>query len=167
MMLGYIRSHNQGQGDTLLADLAQDLSARGLRLAGAVQMNLTFDPQRPCHMDLHVLPGKEVVRISQDLGAGASGCRLDAQSLEAVVGLVARALQKGPQLLIINKFGRHEGEGRGFRPLIGEALQMGVPVITAVSALNIAGFEAFAEGVAEAVAAEPLAMRDWCLSRIG
>lgn len=166
-MLGYIQSQEQGQGDALLSGLAQDLGGRGWRLAGAVQMNHVFDPARPCHMDLHLLSGSGVVRISQDLGAGSSGCRLDAQSLEEVVGLVAGALQARPQLLIVNKFGKQEVEGRGFRPLIGEALQMGVPVITSVSQINRAGFEAFAEGIAEPLAPDPQELVAWCLARSG
>ncbi len=170
-MLGYVVSQSQGQGDQLLAGLAQRLRTQGWRLAGAVQMNVTFDPARPCHMDLHVLSGANVVRISQDLGAGATGCRLDAQSLEQAVGLVGAALraeiQVAPRLLIINKFGKQEADGRGFRPLIGEALQMGVPVLTSVSGANLAGFEGFAGGIGVEVAADPEALMAWCTGLMG
>lgn len=167
MMLGYMVSQSQGQGDALLAGVATRLQALGWPLAGAVQMNVTFDPARPCHMDLHVLSGANVVRISQDLGAGATGCRLDAQSLEQAVGLVGAALRAGPRLLILNKFGKQEADGRGFRPLIGEALQIGVPVLTSVSGANRAGFEAFAGGIGVEVAADPEALMAWCAGLVG
>ena len=166
-MLGYVVSQGAGQGDALLAGVAHSLQARGWRLAGVVQMNVTFDPARPCHMDLQVLSGTEVVRISQYLGAGAAGCRLDAQSLEQAVGLVAGALRAAPQLLIINKFGKQEADGRGFRALIGEALQMGIPVLTSVSGANRAGFEGFAGGIGVEVAADPEALMAWCAGLVG
>ena len=55
------------------------------------------------------------LRISQDRGKWARGCRLDAGSLELAVAQVASALDVGADLMIINKFGKHEAEGRGFR----------------------------------------------------
>ena len=60
----------------------------------------------------------------------------------------------GARLLVINKFGKHEAEGRGFRPLIGEALAMGLPVILGVNGLNLPLFLDFAEGMAEALPAD-------------
>lgn len=163
-MLGYVVSEGAGQGDRLLAELALTLQNRDWRLAGAVQMNVSFDPARPCHMDLHVLSGAEVVRISQNLGAGASGCRLDAQSLEHAVGLVAEALRAAPQLMIINKFGKQEADGRGFRPLIGEALQQGIPVLTSVSPANLDGFLAFAGDLAHPLASQTNELLQWALA---
>ena len=41
-----------------------------------------------------------------------------------------------PELLIINKFGKMEGEGRGFRDLIARAAAEGVPVLIGVNGLN-------------------------------
>jgi nucleoside-triphosphatase THEP1 len=113
-------------------------------------------------MNLHVLAGAEVIRISQNLGPAASGCRLDADGLERTVALAEAALAAHPDLLILNKFGKQEAEGRGFRPLIGEALAKGVPVLTAVRDTNRAAFDAFAEGIAEEIPAEAEAVLAWC-----
>lgn len=146
-MLGFVTGGGRGQADVVLADIAVRLRRDGVALAGVVQVNEEFDPARPCHMDLHILTGTDVVRISQNLGALSKGCRLDAAGLEQAVGLVARALDMGPDLLIVNKFGKQEADGRGFRPLIGQALAAGIPVLTAVNAGNRAAFEAFAEGM--------------------
>ena len=126
-MLGYIVAEGRGAGDLLLAEVAAALRSSGVPLAGAVQVNLDNDPSRKCDMDLHILSGQDVVRISQDLGALSQGCRLDPMGLENAVGLVAAALDKAPALLIVNKFGKQELDGRGFRPLIGEALARGIP----------------------------------------
>ncbi len=163
-MLGYIVAEGRGAGDVLLYQCAMALWARGLPLAGAVQVNAERDPARKCDMDLHILSGNDVVRISQDLGALSRGCRLDPAGLESAVGLVAAALDRNPGLLIVNKFGKQELDGRGFRPLIGEALARDIPVLTAVNAGNVEGFLDFAGEFGERIEPEPDAILNWCLT---
>ena len=150
-MLGYITADGRGTGDRIIAEIADRLRAEGVPVAGAVQVNLETDPARKCDMDLHILSGTDVVRISQNLGALSRGCRLDPAGLERAVGLVGVALAARPALLIVNKFGKQEIDGRGFRPLIGEALAEGIPVLTAVNKGNLDPFLAFADGMAEAL----------------
>lgn len=161
-MLGYVITDRRGVTDLLLSEVAATLHGLGWQLAGAVQCNHQTAPDRPCDMDLHVLTVNQVVRISQKLGPLSKGCRLDAAGLEHVVGLVNATLDAAPGLLIVNKFGKQEVEGRGFRLLIGRALSMGVPVLTAVSPGHAAGFQAFAEGMGEALPADAAAVLDWC-----
>ncbi|MCA0922564.1 DUF2478 domain-containing protein [Pseudooceanicola nanhaiensis] len=160
-MLGYVSAAGQGEADELIRAVATRLRGQGLRLAGAVQVNLETDPAHKCRMDLHILSGTEVVRISQDLGTLAQGCRLDPEGLERAVGLVQAALAEGADLVIVNKYGKQEIGGRGFRPVINEALGAGVPVLTAVNPDNIAAFEAYAEGMGEALPPEEDAVLDW------
>ena len=161
-MLGYVTTQGRGLADRLLADLADDLRARGWKLAGVVQVNLDRHPDRLCDMELHVLGKNHYVRISQDLGPHARGCRLDAGGLEQAVGLVEADLATRPALLIINKFGKSEAEGRGFRNVIGMALAEGIPVLTAVSQHNLQGFMAFSDGLAEPVSADADSLLCWC-----
>ncbi|MCT4369383.1 DUF2478 domain-containing protein [Yangia mangrovi] len=165
-MLGYVTGLGRGEVDRLMREVADRLRAEGMPLAGAVQHNIETGPASKCHMDLQVLSGTEVVRISQDLGALSRGCRLDPQGLERVVGLVSAGLQKGAALLLVNKFGKQEVDGRGFRPVIGEAISSGVPVLVAVNAGNLGAFLAFAEDLAEPLPTDADAVTDWCRARI-
>ena len=160
-MLGYVVAEGRGAADALLRDLAADLRRAGVSLAGAVQVNEDNGPDRKCHMDLHILSGADVVRISQDLGALSQGCRLDPAGLERAVGLVGTALAGGAQVLVVNKFGKQELDGRGFCPLIGEALAAEVPVLVAVNGGNLAGFERWSGGYGERIAPTPEALRNW------
>lgn len=162
-MLGYVIPPAGTGADGLLADLARDLRARGWPLSGAVQHNPEGARDGRCHMDLHVLSSTEVIRISQDLGALSRGCRLDPDGLERAVGMAEAALAAParPRLVIVNKYGKQEIDGRGFRPLIGRALADGIPVLTAVGPASLAAFLDFAGGLAEAVAADPAALRVW------
>ena len=161
-MLGYLVAEGQGEADRLLFSVAEQLQAEGWPLAGAVQSNSEAAPAHKCDMDLHVLSMKEVVRISQNLGAFSKGCRLDPAALETAVGMAEAALAKSPWLCIVNKFGKSEIDGKGFRPLIGEALVQDIPVLTSVSRGNIAAFQAFAEGMGEEIAADLASIRAWC-----
>lgn len=163
-MLGYVTTDRRGLADPLLFDVAARLRGLGWHLAGAVQVNVDVDPERPCDMDLHVLAGDHVVRISQNLGAHSTGCHLDPAGLETAVGLVEAALDDHPRLIIVNKFGKQELDGRGFRPVIGRALAMGVPVLTAVNADSMAGFQAYAGGMGTALSASAAPVLEWCLS---
>ncbi|WP_333829048.1 DUF2478 domain-containing protein [Pararhodobacter sp.] len=166
-MLGYVIGAQRGAVDLLLSEVAAQLAARGWPLAGVVQINSETDPAAHCDMDLQVLTMENRVRISQRLGPMARGCRLDPQGLEEAVGLVERMLDRGPRLLLINKFGKAELEGRGFRPVIGRALAEGVPVLTAVNQANLAGFERFSEGMGTALPPDLEAVVDWCLAQAG
>ena len=164
-MFGYFSAAGRGTGDRLLVELAQELSARGLALCGAVQDNVEHDPARRCHMDLRLLGHGRTIRISQDRGAHATGCRLDSHGLAAAVFHVETALTRdAPHLLIVNKFGKQEAEGAGFRHAIGLALGAGVPVLTGCAPGHRAALLAFSDGMASEVAPTPQALLDWCLT---
>jgi hypothetical protein len=66
--------------------------------------------------------------------------------------------------VIVNKFGKHEAEGRGFRGLIAEALGLGVPVLVGVNHLNAPRFQTFCEGLAEPVAPDATVLDAWVKS---
>ena len=161
MTLACTMAPGRGDTDLILAGLAADLMARGLRLCGTVQINSGRADAGPCDMDVRVLPEGPVLRISQDLGPAARGCRLDPEALEAAVALVSARLDAGADLLIVNKFGKHEAEGRGFRDVIAEAMARDVPVLVGLNGLNRAAFEDFAAGLATHLPPEPAALARW------
>jgi hypothetical protein len=157
-MLGYITGFAEGQANAFLADVAAALQAEGVTLAGVVQVNAGARGT----MDLHVLGGVDVVRISQNLGPLSQGCRLDTAGLERAVGLVGMRMAAGVELLIVNRFGKQEAEGRGFRPLIGDALGAGVPVLLSVAQGYMAAFENFAGGMGRALVPQRAAVMEFC-----
>lgn len=167
-MLGYIVTSGRGASDILIADLAARLQDGGIFVCGAVQINSETDPARRCDMDLRVLLAGRTVRISQSLGALSRGCRLDPAGLEEAVGLVEGELaaDPAPQILIVNKFGKQECDGRGFRPAIAQALARDIPVILAVSPGNEGAFLDWAGEFAEAVASDMDAMEAWCRAKV-
>ncbi|WP_297771725.1 DUF2478 domain-containing protein [uncultured Roseovarius sp.] len=167
MNLAYTMAPGRGDTDLLLAGLAADLDARGLRCCGTVQINTARTDARACDMDVRVLPDGPVLRISQDRGPQARGCRLDPDALETSVGLAKRQLTLGADLLIVNKFGKHEAEGRGFRDAIAEALTRGVPVLVGLNELNRAAFDTFAAGHAVCLSPVQAVLTEWVVSVCG
>lgn len=161
MDIAYTMASGRGDTDLLLHNLAHRLIAEGLRPAGAVQINTKRDCDGPCDMDVKVLPDGPVIRISQSLGPEAKGCRLDPSALEAAVGHVEAVLATGADCLIVNKFGKHEADGRGFRPLIAEALARDIPVLVGLNQLNAPAFEAFTSGMAREVKPDAAALGAW------
>jgi nucleoside-triphosphatase THEP1 len=152
MKLAYVSLPGRGATDAFLADVVAELEMQGRRLAGTVQSNLHRENRRHCDMDIRVLPDGPQVRISEDRGDLARGCRLDSGALEQTVQDVLERVE-GADLLIVNKFGKREAEGRGLVPAIILALELGIPVLLGVNALNLPAFEDFAAGLATPLAA--------------
>lgn len=159
--MAFILSQARGETDPLLATVARHLLQRGLSLCGTIQINTPRADGRPCDMDLMVLPDGPSLRISQDRGRWARGCRLDAGSLELAAAQVARGVERGADLMILNKFGKHEAEGRGFRPVIAAALDRDIPVLAGLNPLNREAFDKFCGGLATELPADLGEILDW------
>ena len=161
MNIAYTMAPGRGDTDLLLHDFAHALLARGLRPCGTVQINTERADAGPCDMDVLVLPDGPVVRISQDLGPGSRGCRLDPAALEEAAGAVSARLARQCDCLIVNKFGKHEADGRGFRPVIAEALDLGIPVLVGLNPLNKGAFLEFTGAIAQEISPDRTALSNW------
>ncbi|SHI49411.1 Protein of unknown function [Shimia gijangensis] len=161
--IAYTMTEGKGALDRLLADFADTLAAKGVRTCGIVQINSECgdDEDDRCDMDVRVLPNGSLIRISQSLGRGSQGCRLDGDALEAAVAEVGRLMETDFDIFILNKYGKQEAEGRGFRDLIAHALERGAAVIAGTNGLNSARFDEFSGGLAEYVPPEPDALMQW------
>ncbi|MBC7132716.1 MAG: DUF2478 domain-containing protein [Roseovarius sp.] len=161
MRIACVMAEGRGDTDLLLHGFADRAAARGLRLCGTVQVNTDCGPDRACDMDVRVLPDGPVIRISQSLGTGARGCRLDPEALERAVAAAEARLSEGADLVIVNKFGKHEADGRGFRALIAEAVARGVPVLVGVNPLNAPRLAEFLGGEVMRLVPTPEALDAW------
>ncbi|PIE13689.1 MAG: 3-dehydroquinate dehydratase [Rhodobacterales bacterium] len=163
MKIAFTRASGRGETNLLLATLAETLAARGLRLAGSVQIDTERADHHLCDMDVRVLPDGPVIRISQTLGREARGCRLDPDALEQAVALTETALERGADLLLINKFGKHEADGRGFRNAMGMAADLGIPVLVGASGLNNPALVSFCGDALTEIAPDHDALLSWVL----
>ena len=159
--IAYTMTEGKGALDLLLADFAETLATRGVRTCGIIQINTDCESGYRCDMDVQVLPAGTRIRISQRLGRDSQGCRLDPSALEHAVADVSRQMEQGFDIFILNKFGKQEADGRGFRDLIAKALEQGAAVIAGTNGLNTQRFEEFTGGLATRVDPTPEALLDW------
>ncbi len=145
------------QVDPIMEMIARYLTEAGCALAGFLQRERPRIGRSRCDMVLEELASGEAIAISQDRGPNARGCRLDMGEMLRAMRIASEALAQRPDLVIINKFGKTEGEGGGFRPLIAEAMEAGVPILVAVPWRNIDGWRSFAGEFAVEHRAEDLA----------
>nr|WP_094463052.1 DUF2478 domain-containing protein [Pannonibacter phragmitetus] len=166
--LAFILAEEAGSVDPVLLEASVRLKAAGVRLAGTVALPSAAEAGHPCETDLLVLPDGPQICISQKLGRHSRGCRLDPAALEEAVMQVQLSCAEEPAgAFLLNKFGRQEGEGRGFRDLIAGHLAAGRPVVTGINGLNLPAFEAFAEGLATRLPCEVEAVVEWVLAVAG
>ncbi|TCO69878.1 uncharacterized protein DUF2478 [Rhodovulum euryhalinum] len=143
--------------DTLLAGVVAALMAQGHRLAGFRQTRTDA-----CGMAVEDLSGGGLFGISQRLGPGSTGCSLDPQGLAEAAGAALLALEAGPDLVVLPRYGKAEAEGHGFRAVIEKACERQIPVLAAVRRDCTASWEDFTGGCADWLAPEPEAVLDWC-----
>jgi hypothetical protein len=136
----------QAEVEDALRDIAAQARGRGLTLGGVLPEAAPSRGGR-CDMLLRDLFANEAIQISEDRGALARGCRLDRDGLARACALILANLP-ACDLVLLNKFGRAEAEGGGFRTVIGDALTLGVPVIIGVPRRNLADWRAFAGDLA-------------------
>lgn len=130
--------------ERLLQTVAKRLEEQRHALAGFLQRDEWTAGRARCDMVLAELHSDTSICVSQDLGSGSRGCRLDLSAMMTAMAKAMDALADCPDLLIINKFGKTESEGGGFRPLISAAVERGIPVLIAVPRVNVEAWRTFA-----------------------
>lgn len=160
MNLAYITVRGRGRTDDLLAEVVRSFKDDGMRLAGTVRAKPADPSGHPCDMDLRVLPDGPGFRISQPLGRMAKGCRLDGGVIEAIAAEVEARMARA-DLLIVNKFGKLEAQGRGLCPAITMAMEMEIPTLVGVNEMNLPDFLAFSDRAAQALRPDLRAIRTW------
>ncbi|AMJ63328.1 DUF2478 domain-containing protein [Bosea sp. PAMC 26642] len=152
--------------DDFMAALASRLKDGGVRLGGVVQHNAGACDSGCLTMALEDLATGARFPISEDRGAGATGCRLDATGLAAAAGALAVTLDGGADLVIINKFGRQEMLGQGLRQEIAAALLADMPLLIAVRRDLMPAWRDFAGDEWVELAPDMAQVEAWALTRL-
>jgi len=161
MKIGYTKISGHGELDLLLSGVADKLATAGKRCMGIVQINTDREDCHRCDMDVQVLSGGPKIRISQDLGKDSRGCRLNPEAMAEAIAGVEQRMDSGYDVFLLNKFGKQESEGKGFRELLGEAAGAGATVIVGTNGLNEDAFIEFSGGIAEFVEPNEAAILAW------
>lgn len=103
-------------------------------------------------------------RISQTLEPGSRGCRLDFNGLANASVSLAGELEKGADLVVLNRFGKGESEGQGFRAIIQKAIELNIPVLTAVRDVYLPHWQEFGGEFAQTIQNANGKGLKWCLA---
>ena len=143
--------------DAVLRGFANDLNARGFRAVGMVQAGQCADSS----LSAVLVHSGETLLLAQDFDPAASGCRLDLGRLQNAGARVAEALGAGADLLIVNRFGKRERDGKGLSHLIRHALDADIPVVIAVSQQRFSDWIKFAGGMTVKLSCDRQALEVW------
>ncbi len=149
----------QQQPDSVLLDFAAMLKAAGMRAVGLVQSghHNAGAPQMPATM----IHSGEHVDLFQEAAAYSRGRRLDLDKLAGVRAALMAAVDEGADLLIVNRFGRQEQQGRGLARLIEHALAADVPVVVPVPAFRFDDWISYIEGMCVKLPCERASLETW------
>jgi nucleoside-triphosphatase THEP1 len=154
--------------ESLFREIVRNLRAGGLRLAGAMQHDRARSDRRRCDMVIEDIASGTQTALSEDRGPQARGCRIDMAGLhDAVARVEAMLTDGGVDLLVINKFGKIESEGHGFRTVIGVALERGIPVLIGVPLRNLDAWNVFSGEYACSLTPPYSELPDWLAASLG
>ncbi len=147
--------------DRALLGIVDRLRGKGVRLAGAIRANIDQPGDDSCGLFLEDLSNRAIISLSQNLGSGSSACRLDDGVLDTVATRIEAALEDGADMLILNKFGKQEAEGRGLRGPIIRAVDRGIPVLVGLNASRTDSWTEFCGAAGALFAPGDPAIEDW------
>jgi nucleoside-triphosphatase THEP1 len=143
--------------DAVLRDFAADLNAHGYRAVGMVQAGQCADSS----LSAVFLHNGEKLLLSRDSDPNARGCQLDVDRLQRAGQWIASALDAGADVLVINRFGKRERDGKGLLYLIDRAINANLPVVIAVSSRHFAEWVKFAGGMTVKLPCDRHALDTW------
>jgi molybdate transport system ATP-binding protein len=146
--------------DLLLSEFAARLTRMGVRVGGVVQ-GRAQGAAGCTDLELRSLDGVRRFPLSQRLGPGSQACRLDPGALADCGQMLLEALNGDLDLLVLNRFGKAEDSGHGFRAVIATAIERDIPVLTAVRGRNVEMWARFTAATATLLPPEPAALMDW------
>jgi nucleoside-triphosphatase THEP1 len=156
------RDGESQQADAILLSIAEKMRQRGVRIAGAVQVNEQDVGARRCEFLLEDLATGQRTNTSDRAKAAQKGCRLDVAALEQAVGLAVASFTPDVDLVIVNRFGKREADGRGFRPLIEAAALNDTPALVALNSELVPAWKEFVGGEVVTLSPREADVQRWC-----
>ncbi|WP_420410997.1 DUF2478 domain-containing protein [Roseibium sp.] len=150
--------------DRLFQTLFDALRQEKHPVSGVLQRRAEFGDTCCADMGLEMLSTGETIEISQPLGKESQGCRLNPGALSDITVRLTRELDSTPDLLLLNRFGKGEHDGQGFRQLIAKSLDQNIPVLTAVRPPYLDSWREFTGDLGVELPGDLEAVQSWCSS---
>lgn len=145
----------------IVADFARALAGQGRRLGGFIQLS-AVNQSCDCK-DIFVLDVEtgEQLSLLQDLGKHSQSCRIDQGALAEIGLRLARTIERSPELLFVNRFGKLEAEGKGVIAEIGAAAAAGIPTLVSVPQRYLSPWRDFTMGLDEELCCASADLHQW------
>ncbi len=148
--------------NAILRTVVDRLQESGLSVGGVLQ-EAEFRGDGCCaHLNIVDIRTGSTERITQDRGRQSRGCKLDPRGLAAISHCITDAIDAGVDLVIVNKYGRAESEGRGLLSCVEDAISAGLPVLTSVREPYTAAWNMYHGGLAGELPPKVDAILRWC-----
>jgi nucleoside-triphosphatase THEP1 len=151
--------------DGLLLAFAEALRRSGYRVVGAIQHGV--HAPGVAELGAVMLPNEEIVNFGHQRDDSAHGCHIDDERLAGIARAIASAIEQGVDLVIVNRFGKLEAQGRGLIRLIGQAVDADIPVVTAVPEHRFAAWVKYSDGMSVRLPCRRAALDAWWRSVAG
>ncbi len=154
----------QGAPDAVVQALFAQLVAEwrpAHRLAGVIAESHGLADRTCSAGHLRSIASGVAFPMFQDLGPGSTACHLAGGGVLVAAEAVRRDIAAGCDLVVLNKFGKLEADGRGLRDAFAAAIEAGCPILTSVSPAFAAAWQEFASPLFVVLPADAARIRDW------
>jgi len=147
----------------ILGPFARVIAGRGFRVGGIVQ-EMLFDTDG--HKDgldaIEIDTGRRIPINRPTKSDRIHGtCSLDHSALAESSGAIRRAVGERMDLIVIEKFGEQEQNGRGLAAEILAAISEGLPTLVLVPAIALEEWTRFTGGAGDLLPCRPEALDGW------
>lgn len=146
----------------LLETVARTLAGEGIVVGGVLQAPQIAIEGRAAPIVFVDVESGARTEVSQNLGPLSHACRLDLDAVARVTAALESRIEAGLDLMVINRFGKAEIEGRGLRAAFERAFLAGIPILTVVQPEQRAGWKDFHGGLADDLPADAGPVLAWC-----
>ena len=146
----------------ILAEVVNRLKHDGCDVTGILQTRVVKDPDSKPEVGVHEIRDGWDLPILEYRGSYSKGCRLDPRAITEVARRLELNLDKGADLMVINRFGKSEAEGYGLRSVLERAFVEGVAVLVAVREDYKPDWDAFHGGMAADLPPDVDQVMAWC-----
>ena len=130
--------------DALLAEIVVQQRRAGRRVRGLLMMHR--GASEGCAGDMVLVDIEKRDEYLVSLPTGGGSCRADVQGFASASRVLKNAIEESPDLVVCNRFGSLEAEGKGFVAELLDVMACGIPLLTAVAASRVDAWQRFSGG---------------------
>lgn len=149
-----------------LARFVESLKKSRVRVAGILQEKVSMDDSGMSRVDaIDITTGQRIPlnRPTRENWKNRT-CSLDVSALAETTAILRRAIENRVDLIVVEKFGDEEREGKGLTNEIFQGIAAGIPLLIAVPDTNLDIWNDRSGGIGAVLPCEENAFHEWWIS---